>query len=84
MEETSGEEGKSEEGEEEQQQGGLKTFADDKDDCKMCLVVRMDLGMGKGKHPVHFPSRHHPPMHSLPLPHTLSKPCRRFPSEKAR
>jgi len=29
--------------------GDLKTFADATEECKLVLVVRTDLGMGKGK-----------------------------------
>ncbi|CAD6581336.1 MAG: hypothetical protein ASARMPREDX12_000429 [Alectoria sarmentosa] len=42
-----------EEGEEEldsgREQGGLKTFEGNREECKLVLVVRTDLGMGKGK-----------------------------------
>ena len=33
---------------EEEDQGELKTFADNKEECKLVLVVRTDLGMTKG------------------------------------
>ncbi|KAL8726839.1 MAG: hypothetical protein Q9166_006455 [cf. Caloplaca sp. 2 TL-2023] len=32
-----------------QKQDGLETFRDNREECKLVLVVRMDLGMGKGK-----------------------------------
>lgn len=34
--------------EEEEEQGGLKTFEGNSEECKLVLVVRTDLGMGKG------------------------------------
>ena len=35
--------------EEEEEQGALKAFEGNKEECKLVLVVRTDLGMGKGK-----------------------------------
>ena len=42
------EEEDSAEEEEEQQQGELKAFEGNREECKLVLVVRTDLGMGKG------------------------------------
>ena len=44
-----GDDSEEEEDEEEEQQGGeLSTFPENKEECKLVLVVRTDLGMGKG------------------------------------
>ena len=37
-----------EEEEEEEGQGGLEMFEGNREECKLVLVVRTDLGMGKG------------------------------------
>lgn len=37
-----------EEEEEEEEQSGLKSFEGNREECKLVLVVRTDLGMGKG------------------------------------
>lgn len=48
-------ESEDEDGEEEwdlgQEQGGLKPFEENREECKLVLVVRTDLGMGKGNRP---------------------------------
>jgi len=54
------EEEDSAEEEEQQQQGELKAFEGNREECKLVLVVRTDLGMGKGA--------------SDPLPHHVSFP----------
>ncbi|MCJ1230356.1 hypothetical protein MMC12_007029 [Toensbergia leucococca] len=44
-----GEKGGEEDEDEEEEQGELKSFEGNKEECKLVLVVRTDLGMGKGK-----------------------------------
>ena len=71
-----------------QEQGGLKSFEDNREECKLVLVVRTDLGMSKGtpehlpspspialndSHPLHPPSTH-PPTHLTPThPHRQNR-----------
>ena len=47
-EEEEEEDDSTDEHEEEDVHGGLKTFADNTEECKLVLCVRTDLGMGKG------------------------------------
>lgn len=46
--ESESDEAEEEEEESAQEQGGLKTFEENWEECKLVLVVRTDLGMGKG------------------------------------
>lgn len=74
-EDSEGSEGSDEDGE---VQGELKNFEGNTEECKLVLVVRTDLGMGKGKkeHPdlrAEEPSFFPPPSPSHP-PHTYLLP----------
>ena len=77
-----GKEKEEEEGEEEldsgREQGGLKTFEGNREECKLVLVVRTDLGMGKGILQTSPPSPLYPPSpipFAFPFPPTsITKP----------
>ena len=67
-----------EEGEEEldsgREQGGLKTFEGNREECKLVLVVRTDLGMGKGilQQPPPPPPHNHHPLRLSPPPISIN------------
>lgn len=62
-----------EEGEEEGARGGRESFDGNDEECKLVLVVRTDLGMGKGPSPPFLPPLppppSPPPIPSTPHPH---------------
>ena len=60
--------------------GELKRFADSSEECKMALVTRMDLGMGKGKSGRRFPLPSLPTAISSPA-RTVQKRCPRTQSD---
>lgn len=55
--------------------GELKTFTDNSDDCKLVLVVRTDLGMGKGALSLPHPPTIPPPS----IPHLTTKQAKSQP-----
>lgn len=69
-----------EEGEEEGARGGRESFDGNDEECKLVLVVRTDLGMGKGASSLLPPSPPVSPLPPSPPPSPLPPPPLHHPS----
>ena len=59
--------------------GELKTFPDSSEECKLVLVVRTDLGMGKGKYGSYIPFTLHIPFYARRLLECIFSSCMATP-----